>query len=168
MLKFSKKVDYGLQAMLHMAGSTELGPVSAREIAAKHDIPLKLTAKLLQQLTRQGLCESRQGPSGGYLLTRPAEQILLGDVLTAIEGEQILTRETGGGEIQCDLCHPLAHIQLTMHRFISKLTLADLISGVEVEFKPASATGDIRGAGQQGARKPGRKKRNPRGENPDG
>ena len=72
MLRLSKKADYGLIAMRHLALLPETLASSAREIAEQYDIPVELLAKVLQRLSRQGLLVSHQGTRGGYHLARSA------------------------------------------------------------------------------------------------
>ena len=72
MLRLSKKADYALIAMRHLAAHADRGAVSARELAEAYDIPPELLAKVLQKLVRARLLESHQGIRGGYGLGRPA------------------------------------------------------------------------------------------------
>ena len=58
MLRLSKKADYALLAMRHLAAHADRGAVSARELAEAYDIPPELLAKVLQKLVRRG-CSSR-------------------------------------------------------------------------------------------------------------
>jgi len=55
MLRLSKKADYALMAMKHLALRGDQGSSSAREIAEQYDIPIELMAKVLQRLVRRGL-----------------------------------------------------------------------------------------------------------------
>ena len=55
MLRLSKKADYALIAMKHLALRGDRGSSSAREIAEQYDIPIELMAKVLQRLVRRGL-----------------------------------------------------------------------------------------------------------------
>ena len=75
MLRLSKKADYALMALKHLAADASHGTASAREIAEQYDIPLELLAKVLQQLTRRGLLLSQMGIHGGYHLARPTTTI---------------------------------------------------------------------------------------------
>ena len=70
MLRLSKKADYALMAMKHLALRGDRGSSSAREIASQYDIPIELLAKVLQRLVRRGLLASQQGTRGGYQLAR--------------------------------------------------------------------------------------------------
>ena len=67
MLRLSKKADYGLIAMKHLALLSESGSSSAREIAGHYDIPVEVLAKVLQQLARRGCWPLIRGPAGGII-----------------------------------------------------------------------------------------------------
>ena len=73
MLRLSKKSDYALISMKHLAMRPDGGASSsAREISESYDIPLELLAKVLQRLVRARLLVSVQGTRGGYRLARQA------------------------------------------------------------------------------------------------
>src|SRR5438477_13025293 len=94
MLRLSKKADYALMAMKHLAVRGDRGAngsSSAREIAELYDIPIELMAKVLQRLVRRGLLASHQGTRGGYQLGRTPAQISVADVIQAIEGPVTVT-----------------------------------------------------------------------------
>ena len=91
MLRLSKKADYALMAMKHLAADAPHGTASAREIAEHYDIPLELLAKVLQQLTRRGFLVSQMGIHGGYHLARPTSAISVADVIQAIDGPLAIT-----------------------------------------------------------------------------
>ena len=91
MLRLSKKADYALIAMKHLALRTDSGSSSAREIAGLYDIPIELMAKVLQRLVQKNLLASHQGTRGGYKLARLPSQISVADVIQAIEGPMTVT-----------------------------------------------------------------------------
>ena len=91
MLRLSKKADYALMAMKHLALQADRGSASAREIAHHYDIPVELLAKVLQRLVRGGLLASHQGTRGGYQLSRPAGAISVSEVIQAIDGPLTIT-----------------------------------------------------------------------------
>ena len=91
MLRLSKKADYALMAMKHLALRGDRGSSSAREIAEQYDIPVELMAKVLQRLVRRGLLASHQGTRGGYQLARVPAQISVADVIQAIDGPVTVT-----------------------------------------------------------------------------
>jgi Rrf2 family protein len=91
MLRLSKKADYALIAMKHLALRPDQAAASAREIAEQYDIPVELMAKVLQRLAREGLLASHQGTRGGYHLSRPASEISVADVIQAVDGPLTVT-----------------------------------------------------------------------------
>ena len=92
MLRLSKKSDYALIAMKHLATRSDGGTSSsAREISEAYDIPLELLAKVLQRLVRSRLLASVQGTRGGYRLARQASMISVADVIQAVDGPVTVT-----------------------------------------------------------------------------
>jgi Rrf2 family protein len=91
MLRLSKKADYALLAMRHLAARGGREAVSARELAEAYDIPLELLAKVLQQLVRARLLESHQGIRGGYGMSRPPASVSVVEVIQAIDGPLTVT-----------------------------------------------------------------------------
>jgi Rrf2 family protein len=91
MLRLSKKADYALMAMKHLAMRPDAASASAREIAEQYDIPVELMAKVLQRLARRGLLSSHQGTRGGYRLSLPASAISVADIIQAIDGPVTVT-----------------------------------------------------------------------------
>ena len=83
MLKLTKKADYGLISMRHLAGCT--GTASAKDIADTYRIPLALLSKVLQSLVRNGLLLSEQGAAGGYRLARDPREITTLEVIRSID-----------------------------------------------------------------------------------
>jgi Rrf2 family iron-sulfur cluster assembly transcriptional regulator len=82
---FSRPCEYAIRALTHMAASpAEI--TSALEIAKAEDIPLPVLSKVLQEVVRKGLLESRRGPGGGFQLSRRPELIVLRDIVAAIDG----------------------------------------------------------------------------------
>jgi len=92
MLRLSKKSDYALIAMAHLAARPDgNGSSSAREISETYSIPLELLAKILQRLVRAKLLVSVQGTRGGYRLARPAASISVADVIQSVDGPVTVT-----------------------------------------------------------------------------
>lgn len=91
MLRLSKKSDYALISMKHLATRTDASSSSAREISESYDIPLELLAKVLQRLVRAKLLVSVQGTRGGYRLARHASSISVADVIQAVDGPVTVT-----------------------------------------------------------------------------
>src|ERR1700736_6897791 len=91
MFKLSKKADYGLIAMKHLALHRDQHACSANEIAEEYGLSVTLMAKVLQKLARQNLVAAKHGSSGGYQLAKEPHQISALDVISAIDGPVLIT-----------------------------------------------------------------------------
>jgi Rrf2 family protein len=85
-LRISRKIDYAIRAMIHLAGIPEGTVVPFREIGRQMDVPEDFLAKILKTLVDQGIVRSTRGPHGGYKLARPAETINVLEIIEAAEG----------------------------------------------------------------------------------
>lgn len=83
---FSKKCEYGLQAILYLATFEKGSIISADDIAKKLNIPKEFVSKILQSLTESGIILSKKGKSGGFSLARDPDKIKLLDIVAAIDG----------------------------------------------------------------------------------
>jgi Rrf2 family protein len=128
MLRLSKKADYALIAMKHLAMRPGAASASAREIAEQYDIPIELMAKVLQRLARRGLLASHQGTRGGYRLARSAALISVADIIQAIDGPFTVTAcstedENCGQYAKCSVRDPLWRIK---DRILAALAMSSL------------------------------------------
>jgi Rrf2 family protein len=85
-LRISRKIDYGLRAMIYLSSITQDAVVPFREIARQMDVPEDFLAKILKTLVDQNLVKSTRGPHGGYALARSPAEISFLDVIEAVEG----------------------------------------------------------------------------------
>ena len=137
MLRLSKKADYALISMKHLALRGD-GSSSAREIAGLYDIPIELLAKILQRLVRRGLLISQQGTRGGYQLARVPALISVADVIQAIDGPVTVTAcsttEGHGCEqySKCNVRDPLWRVRERILSALGECTIAELASDQSV------------------------------------
>ncbi|HJY64678.1 MAG TPA: Rrf2 family transcriptional regulator [Ignavibacteria bacterium] len=134
MFKLSKKVEYGLIAMKHIAVEGEKNPCSAKEIASQYKIPYDLLSKILQKLKKHNLLSSVQGTHGGYVLSENPQDISLATIFNAIEGyEYILDCGTGDDPHFCklyDTCilsAPLQKIQKQLNAYFNSTKLSEIV-----------------------------------------
>jgi Rrf2 family protein len=85
-VSFSTKGEYGVRLMAQLARRHGTGPASLTEVAEEEDLPRAYLEQLVISLRDADLVHSTRGAHGGYELTRPPEQILMGEVLRALEG----------------------------------------------------------------------------------
>ena len=131
MLRLSKKADYALIAMKHLAQKNGGPSTSAREIAEQYDIPIELMAKVLQRLVRTGLLVSTQGTRGGYALSRASSSISVADVIQAIDGPFTVTAcSTENSDCdqysKCSIRDPLWQIKERIVAALGTVTIAEM------------------------------------------
>ena len=89
---FSKKCEYGLQAVLYLATREPSEVVSSDDIAQKLAIPKEFVSKILQSLTESGIVDSKKGKSGGFFLAKKTSRIHLIDIVAAIDGLEMFNK----------------------------------------------------------------------------
>lgn len=129
MLKLTKKADYGLIALRHLATASR--GASAKDIADSYGIPLPLLAKILQKLAKEGILVSEQGTRGGYRLARDAGEITTLEAIRAIDGPIILTHcftqhAHCDQSPRCPVREPLRKVHEGILRLLSSITISDL------------------------------------------
>jgi Rrf2 family protein len=148
-LSLSRKLDYALIALAELAGRGR-DTISARQIAEKYHVPLPMLTNILKELAAEGMVASTRGPKGGYRLARVPREILLTDLIDAIEGPLKLTLCCQGAhtdlddagcdlEAHCPTKAPLQKVQVMLQQFLSQVSLADLVSDtVQIRFDRAA------------------------------
>jgi Rrf2 family iron-sulfur cluster assembly transcriptional regulator len=95
-MKLSTKGRYAMVALADIAMQPEGSLVSLAEIAKRQDVSLPYLEQLFVKLRREGLVESARGPGGGYRLGRPASDIRVVDILSAVD-ETVSALHMGAG-----------------------------------------------------------------------
>ncbi len=137
MLRLSKKSDYALISMKHLAMRLDGGASSsAREISESYDIPLELLAKVLQRLVRARLLVSVQGTRGGYRLGRGAATISVADVIQAVDGPVTMTACSPDDHdcdqfSKCSIRDPLWKIKGRILEALTNVTVAEMAADVD-------------------------------------
>ncbi len=146
MLRLSKKSDYALMAMTHLAMRSDGGASSsAREIAESYDIPLELLAKVLQRLVRVRLLVSVQGTRGGYRLGRSATAITVADVIQAVDGPVTMTACSEDDHncdqfSKCTIRDPLWKIKARILDALTTVTVAEMAADNDTPVPVAAPT----------------------------
>jgi Rrf2 family protein len=129
MFRLSKRADYGLIALKHLALHDEHA-YSAPEIARTYNIPSELMAKVLQRLVRKGLLLSQAGPTGGYALARGPDSITVIDVIEAVDGPVLLTPCEAADDCEqlqvCSIRDPLRAIKEKVVGVLEETTIYEL------------------------------------------
>lgn len=132
MLKLTRKVEYALIALRHMQRKQPDQISSTKEIANAYGIPQQLLAKTLQQLAREKIIEPVQGPSGGYRLKAPLEEINLKDFFEKLEGPLgLMDCYFDSGCIQIETCNirsPIRKINDNLRDLFTSMTVKEITS----------------------------------------
>ncbi|HXT87421.1 MAG TPA: SUF system Fe-S cluster assembly regulator [Verrucomicrobiae bacterium] len=144
MLKLSKKSDYALIALKHLAVNAHKGSFSASDIAEAYGISAPLMAKVLQKLARVGIVSARHGSTGGYTLARDAKLITALEAIDAIDGPLSLTScVTNHGDCEqtktCTIKEPLRRVNNTILAVLNKVTISEM-----ADDAPASEVVELR------------------------
>ena len=131
MFKLSKKADYGLIAVKHLAMHRKEHACSANEVADEYGISVTLMAKVLQRLAKEGLVAAKHGSSGGYQLAKDPGQISALDVISAIDGPVLITScVTSHGNCDatdcCTVKEPLRRVNESILSVLSSVTIAQM------------------------------------------
>jgi Rrf2 family protein len=131
MLKLTKKADYGLMAMKHLAEHAREGSCSAKDVADAYGIPQEALAKILQRLVKAGLLQSQHGTNGGYTLARNAGKISAFEVIRAIDGPLLITScVTVRGECdqvdRCNIREPLRVVNQRIEDVLRRITILEM------------------------------------------
>lgn len=137
MLKLTKKADYGLMAMKHLAEHGHGTACSAKDVAESYGIPQEALAKILQRLAKAGLVISQHGTNGGYTLARGAESISAFEVIRAIDGPLFITscitvRGECGQSDRCTIREPLRRVNDSIEQVLRSISISEMKEEDEV------------------------------------
>jgi Rrf2 family protein len=134
MLQLSKKVEYGLIALRHMAMKPIGNVVTTKELANEYDLPYELLAKIMQKLARGGVVRSLQGVKGGYTLAQRPADLKVASVIRIIEESRPMVAEcyTDGPEgcylfYNCTIRRPLGKLQRNLNVLFDRMTVQEII-----------------------------------------
>ncbi len=152
-MKFSTQEEYGLRLLLRIGKSNSQNGLTIPELSDLEGLTESNVAKILRILRLAGFIESSRGQTGGYKLTRQANEILIGNVLASLGGklyessfcdlhagiENICTNS-----IDCSIRSLWKTIQTMLDGILSKLTLQNLLGNEQqVEFLVSNLTEDL-------------------------
>lgn len=140
--------EYGVHCATFIAQQQRNGAetVRASQIAEAQQIPLDYAQQILQRLRKNSIVKSVRGPQGGYLLSRPAQEITLRDILIAAEGDTFEViceykplssdRCSPGAAEQCNLRPLWFGLRQHVDEFLMRFTLEDLLTGDHLKRLP--------------------------------
>jgi len=134
-VKVSTRGDYASRALLSLALHADTqGPTSVRDIAERTGLPQPYLEQILLALKGAGLVRSKRGVGGGYVLARPASDITLSQIVSAVDGPIVAgdfgrPHENGACEHegQCILLAVWSDVGEHMREHLDSFTLADMV-----------------------------------------
>ena len=143
-MKITAQDEYGLRIILRIARQNENEGLSIPQLSGIEGISHANVAKLTRILRMAGFINSTKGYMGGYVLAKPANQIIVSDVLKSLGGslydDDFCVKHTGvlnlcTNSIDCSIRSLWKTVQYSIEQILEKITLKDLIgSEVDVTF----------------------------------
>ena len=150
-MKFSAQEEYGLRCLLRIAKFYAVSKsLTIPEISRAEGITEHNAGKILRVLRLGGLLESSRGQIGGYTLTRPPEEIMVGDILKVLGGrlfdDSFCNTHSGIADIctnsiDCSVRSLWRLIQDSVDSIVAKMTLKDLMGNEKFMFDFTSGGG---------------------------
>jgi Rrf2 family iron-sulfur cluster assembly transcriptional regulator len=145
-MRLTTKGRFAVTAMVDLAMRQNRGPVTLAAISERQHISLSYLEQLFGKLRRRSLVTSVRGPGGGYNLARPAGEVTVAEIVSAVD-EPLDATQCGGKENCLDdrrcMTHDLwATLNEKMHEYLSSVTLGDLVA--HQAGKPISVIKDFR------------------------
>ena len=133
-MKLSTKGRYAVMAMADLAKNNVKKPTSLTEISLRQGISISYLEQLFIKLRKGNLVQSARGPSGGYLLTKPPEEIKLLSIINAVD-EKIKTikcrkeskKGCNGKSIKCITHNLWDDLEAHINKFFENNTLNDIL-----------------------------------------
>ena len=133
-MKFSTRSRYGTRLILDMAQHHGQGPIQLGEIARRQNLSLKYLEQIIRPLKRANYVKSFRGSKGGHQLTKPPDQISVGEIVSLLEGGAFLTgcaQNPTRCERADDCLTRYLWIEASQAMFnrLNQITFADLLDG---------------------------------------
>ncbi len=130
-MKLTTKGRYAVTAMLDLSLHFGEGPITLADIAQRQGISLSYLEQLFSRLRKRSLVASVRGPGGGYSLGRSANEIFVGEVISAVDENIDTTRCNGAHNCQNNercLTHDLwSDLSNQIYGYLNKISLQDLM-----------------------------------------
>ena len=133
-MRISAKVDYAVRAVVELAAASDEKPVKAERIATAQGIPLNFLENILGELRHAGIVRSHRGADGGFRLAKPADQLMVADIIRAVEGPLASVRggppeESSYPGAASALPRVWIAVRANLRSVLEHVTLADIAAG---------------------------------------
>lgn len=133
---YSRSAEYAIRAFVHLAQVRDSRFAMVKQIAAEEEIPAHFLAKILQQLARKGLLRSSKGPTGGFSLRQPPEDVSLLHIVEALDGLQEYQKCASGlaecnDDMPCGMHDSWKALRSRIMDYLEHTTIADVAEALE-------------------------------------
>ena len=153
-MRLSTKGRYAVTAMMDLAIHEPRGPVTLADISNGQSISLSYLEQLFAKLRREKLVEGVRGPGGGYRLAKPAAEITIAAIISAVD-EKVDSTCSGGGSTDCGddkacLTHELwCGLSNRIYDFLDGITLESFLSRPAVQSVIRRQDNDCKRSGSE-------------------
>ena len=126
-MKISKRAEYGLTAMVHLAKNKSKKAVSIRQISNIEGVPFAFLSKIFSSLEKGKLVVSRHGANGGYSLAKSPSKIAIVSIIELLEDINTVNCQLCVRAKKCLAKSVWSKIDKAVNKTLSSITLADLI-----------------------------------------
>ncbi len=165
-MRISAIEEYGLRCLLALARKGPEGQISIPEIAQKEGLSVPYASKLLWMLRKAGLVNAERGRAGGFSIARPANDMTLHDVISALGGPLVdpgHCKKFGGNldecihSGECSLHEMLGGLSGMIREFLTGTTIEDLLStpGPDIRRRAFMVLGEDQNTQSESFNKPG-------------
>ena len=127
-MRLTTKGRYAVTAMLDLALNGSQGPVTLADISENQSISLSYLEQLFARLRNHGLVTGMRGPGGGYCLRRPATEITIAEILSAVDDAMPARRERIPGEEWPQSVIMWNQLSSRIYDYLNDLTLAEAVN----------------------------------------
>ena len=130
-MKLSTKGRHAITAMMELALRDSQGPVTLSDISVEQSISVSYLEQLFARLRNHGLVTGMRGPGGGYCLRRPASEITIAEILSAVDDAMPARRERIPGEEWPQSVIMWNQLSTRIYDYLNGLTLAEVVNQKE-------------------------------------
>jgi len=127
-MKLSTKGRHAITAMMELALRHSKGPVTLADISVEQSISVSYLEQLFARLRNHGLVTGMRGPGGGYCLRRPAAEITIAEILSAVDDAMPARRERIPGEEWPQSVIMWNQLSARIYDYLNDLTLAEAVN----------------------------------------
>jgi Rrf2 family protein len=137
---YSRSAEYAIRAFVFLADVPPGKYAMVKDVAEQTEIPAHFLAKILQQLARKGFLKSSKGPTGGFCLRQPAEEITLVQIVDSVDGLADYQRCISGlaectDHAPCGMHDSWKALRSRILEYLEQTTIADLALALESKRK---------------------------------